>query len=194
MRTAASPPPQGRRPAVFLDRDGVLNATTERDGVPHPPRAVVDVALLDGVVEACRLLRQAGLVLVVVTNQPDIARGSTTAAEVELINAAVVAPLGVDKVMVCPHDDVDRCACRKPKPAMLLVAAQELGLDLDRSTMVGDRWRDIEAGQAAGVATVFVDHGYTERKPQAPDLVVQALLEAVPFVIERALNRSTSPC
>ncbi len=144
------------------------------------------MVLLEGVTEACTQLRAAGLVLVVVTNQPDIARGATTGAAVDAINAAVVSGLGVSRVLTCPHDDHDDCQCRKPRPGMLLDAAAELGLDLERSTMVGDRWRDVDAGRAAGVATVFVDHGYAERKPQTPDLVVGALIQAVPFIVERA--------
>lgn len=177
------------RPAVFLDRDGVLNAAFVRGDTPHPPATVEEVVLLDGVIEACRAFRAAGLLQIVVTNQPDIARGSTTAEAVAAINAAVTGPLGVDRVVVCPHDSGDGCDCRKPKPGMLLAAAAELGIDLARSTMVGDRWRDIDAGRSAGVATVFIDHGYRERKPQDPDRVVGALLDAVPFVIERASKR-----
>ncbi len=177
------------RPAVFLDRDGVLNAVHLRGDTPHPPATVDAVALLDGVEVACRRLRAAGLLQVVVTNQPDIARGTTTAGAVDAINRAVCAPLGIDLVATCPHDSADGCGCRKPKPGLLLDAATQLGIDLSRSTMVGDRWRDIDAGRAAGVATVFVDHGYLERKPQAPDLVVGALLDAVPFIIGRALNQ-----
>ncbi len=177
---------RGLRPAAFLDRDGVLNAVAMHGDVPHPPDHADHVVLLDGVQHACSQLRAAGLVLIVVTNQPDIARGATTCEAVRAINAAVTDGLGVTRVVTCPHDDHNRCRCRKPLPGMLLDAAAALGLDLDRSTMVGDRWRDIDAGRAAGVATVFVDHGYPERKPNAPDLVVRALIDAVPFIVERA--------
>jgi D-glycero-D-manno-heptose 1,7-bisphosphate phosphatase len=177
------------RPAAFLDRDGVLNAAIVVGGIPRAPGSPDTVAWLPGAIEACRQLREAGLALVVVTNQPDIARGNTTVEAVDAINRAVTAPLAVDRVEMCPHDDADHCACRKPAAGMLLRAAAAMDLDLGRSTMVGDRWRDIEAGKAAGVATVFVDHHYQERKPQAPDLVVGALLDAVPFMIQRALKR-----
>lgn len=176
----------GRRPAVFLDRDGVLNAATARHGRPHPPASIAEVAMLPGAAEACRALRDAGLVLVVVTNQPDIARGTTTAAAVAALNEAIVGGLGVAEVCVCPHDDADGCRCRKPRPGMLLDAADRLGLDLARSTMVGDRWRDVAAGRAAGTATVWVDRGWDEAKPQGPDLVVPELIDAVPFLVERA--------
>lgn len=185
-------PEASLRPAAFLDRDGVLNVAPLRGDSPVPPASADEVELLPGVVAACRSLRDAGVALVVVTNQPDIARGATTAASVKAINAAVTAALGVERVVVCPHDDADGCACRKPRPGMLLEAAAELGLDLTRSTMVGDRWRDIDAGRAAGVATVFIDHGYRERKPQAPDVVVGALLDAVPFIVQRAQQRENA--
>lgn len=185
-------PPTALRPAAFLDRDGVLNVAPLRGGTPVPPASADDVVLLPGVVEACRALRDAGLVLVVVTNQPDVARGATTATEVAAINAAVVADLDVARVAMCCHDDGDGCACRKPKPGMLLDAARDLSLDLSRSTMVGDRWRDVEAGAAAEVATVFIDRGYAERKPEAPDLVVGALPDAVPFIVERSQQREST--
>jgi D-glycero-D-manno-heptose 1,7-bisphosphate phosphatase len=164
---------------VFLDRDGVLNRAEIRAGRPHPPATVADVVVLDGVVDACRRLREDGWLLIVVTNQPDIARGTTTAAAVDAINAAVVADLAVDEVVVCPHDDADGCDCRKPQPGMLVDAAERLGIDLASSVMVGDRWRDIEAGERAGTTTVFIDRGYDERRPDHPDHVVGSLPEAV---------------
>jgi len=142
--------------------------------------------LLPGVTEACQALRDAGLALVVVTNQPDIARGATTWDDVAALNAAICGPLGVDEVCVCPHDDADGCGCRKPRPGLIVDAARRLGVDLGRSTTVGDRWRDVEAGQGAGTATVFVDRGYAEREPRSPDLVVQELIDAVPFIVDRS--------
>ncbi len=171
------------RPAVFLDRDGVLNESKVVDGTPHPPGTLSDLRVIPAAVTACRDLRAAGFALVVVTNQPDIARGTDTLANVEALNAAVAAEVPIDEFVTCPHDDADACACRKPLPGMLLDAAGRLGLDLERSFMVGDRWRDIEAGHRAGCTTVFVDRGYTERKPEEPDIVVNELVEAVPQMI-----------
>lgn len=175
-----------RTPAVFLDRDGVLNAATEVDGVPRPPGGVESAVLLEGVEEACRRLRGQGILLIVVTNQPDIARGRVPRKTVDGINAWLTERLGLDAVFVCPHDDDDHCACRKPKPGLLFDAARRFSIDLSRSTMVGDRWRDIDAGAAAGVSTVFVDHGYSERQPTSPDITVSGLLDAVDFVCRRA--------
>jgi D-glycero-D-manno-heptose 1,7-bisphosphate phosphatase len=174
------------RPAAFLDRDGVLNAPVIRNGKPYPPASAEDVIILDGVQQACKELKQAGLLLIGVTNQPDIARGTASADSVGEINALVARRLGMDTIVVCPHDDPDDCACRKPRPGMILDAARRWNVDLSRSTMVGDRWRDIEAGKAAGVATVLVERRYDERKAEAADLVVDSLAAAVDWITQRA--------
>lgn len=171
---------------VFLDRDGVLNRATIRDGRSFPPSRLQDVEILPGVVDACRRLADAGWSLVVVTNQPDIARGTTTREAVDAINEVVVAGLPVTGVVVCPHDDADACRCRKPLPGMLLDAAARWNVDLAASVMVGDRWRDIEAGRQAGVRTILVDHGYTEQLRSAPDHVVASLAEAADLLLEPA--------
>jgi D-glycero-D-manno-heptose 1,7-bisphosphate phosphatase len=171
------------RPAVFLDRDGVLNDAYIVDGTPHPPKSVDEVQVIPSAAEACRNLEAAGYVLVVVTNQPDIARGTETLEGVRAINEAVAREVPIDEFVICPHDDADRCACRKPLPGMLLDASARLGLDVGRSFMVGDRWRDIEAGKRAGCVTVFVDRGYVERGPDRPDFVVRELAEAVPRIV-----------
>jgi D-glycero-D-manno-heptose 1,7-bisphosphate phosphatase len=174
----------GGVPAVFLDRDGVLNRAFVRDGTPHPPARVQEVELLPGVQEACRTLRDAGLALVVVTNQPDIARGTQTRGGVEAINAFVREHLQLDDIRVCPHDDSSGCPCRKPAPGLLLEAARDLAIDLPASVMVGDRWRDIECGKRAGCRTIFIDHHYTEPRPEAPDFTAGSLPEAVPWILK----------
>jgi D-glycero-D-manno-heptose 1,7-bisphosphate phosphatase len=182
----------GARRAVFLDRDGVLNEAVLRDGRPHPPASVGDVAILPGVRDACAQLRAAGYLLVVVTNQPDIARGTTTRATVDAINDHLAGELGLDAVCVCPHDDADRCGCRKPAPGLLLSAAERFGIDLGASLMVGDRWRDIEAGRRAGVTTVWMRSDYSEPPPVAPDHVVDRLLDVVPLVTASVSNGEVS--
>jgi D-glycero-D-manno-heptose 1,7-bisphosphate phosphatase len=171
---------------VFLDRDGVLNCPHVMDGKPHPPQSVEELELLPGVEEACWALHDAGLLLIVVTNQPDVARGTQTMAAVEALNRELSARLPLDEVRVCPHDDADLCPCRKPAPGLLLDAAHDWGIELENSVMVGDRWRDVEAGRRAGCKTVFIDSGYSERPPEAPDLTVRGLSEAVPWILERS--------
>jgi D-glycero-D-manno-heptose 1,7-bisphosphate phosphatase len=180
------------RAAVFLDRDGVLNEVELRDGTPHPPAGVEQLRLLPGVVEACYRLRQLGFALVVVTNQPDIARGKQTLDEVDRMHDALRARLPLDDIVVCAHDDVDDCPCRKPRPGMILDAAARLHLDLGESVCVGDRWRDVEAGKRAGVMAIFVDRGYGERRPTDADAVVTSLPAAVEVIESQRVKGGTT--
>jgi D-glycero-D-manno-heptose 1,7-bisphosphate phosphatase len=169
---------------VFLDRDGVLNDVVLQNGRPHPPATLDDLRILPGVPEACQALREAGFILVIVTNQPDISRGTATRSTVDELNDAVRNLTGVDAVYVCPHDDAQGCDCRKPAPGLLRRAARDLGIDLLRSYMVGDRWRDIEAGQRAGCRTAYVEGQYQERSATGADIVVTDLPEATRWIIQ----------
>ncbi|MFZ1164514.1 D-glycero-alpha-D-manno-heptose-1,7-bisphosphate 7-phosphatase [Mycobacterium sp.] len=181
----------GTRPAIFLDRDGVLNEVELLHGKPHPPAGVEQLRLLPGVVEACYRLRDLGFALVVVTNQPDIARGKQTRDDVDRIHDALRARLPLDEIVVCAHDDIDDCPCRKPRPGMILDAAARVGLDLDTSVCIGDRWRDIEAGKRAGVMAIFVDRGYGERRPTDADAVVASLPAAVGLIESKRVSGRT---
>jgi D-glycero-D-manno-heptose 1,7-bisphosphate phosphatase len=174
------------RAAVFLDRDGVLNEPRMVAGRPYPPATLEALRPLPGVEEACRRLSRAGLLLIAVTNQPDIARGTQTEAAVRAMNDRLQSLLGLDDVVVCPHDDADACSCRKPQPGMLEDAASRWDVDLSRSVMVGDRWRDIEAGKKAGTRTVFLDRQYDERAPEGADLKARELHECTAWIIETA--------
>jgi len=169
-------------PAVFLDRDGVLNRPVLRHGRPHPPESVKDLAVYPDVVPSLRRLKIAEYALVVVTNQPDVARGLQRAEVVHQINRELCTRVEVTAVYVCFHDDADGCRCRKPAPGLLFDAAHELGLDLSRSFMIGDRWRDVEAGRRAGCRTVYIDRSYSERSPQNADLVTTSLADAVSWI------------
>jgi D-glycero-D-manno-heptose 1,7-bisphosphate phosphatase len=172
------------RPAVFLDRDGVLNRTIVRDGVPHPPDSVAEVEILPGVAEALDRLAERGFPLIVVTNQPDVARGTQTCQTVEQINHHLRQRLPLTAFYVCFHDTPDNCACRKPKPGLLINAAGAYNIDLSRSFMVGDRWSDIAAGQAAGCRTLLIDRPYSQGSRCAPDARVKDLSEAVTRILE----------
>jgi len=156
------------QPAVFLDRDGVLNRALVRAGKPFPPARLVDVEILPGAINALQRLADCGYVLIGITNQPDVARGTQSRQGVESINTLIRSRLPVREIFVCYHDHADECDCRKPKPGLILQAAQKYGLDLSLSWMVGDRWKDIAAGQAAGSKTIFVDYHYTETYMGAP--------------------------
>jgi D-glycero-D-manno-heptose 1,7-bisphosphate phosphatase len=176
------------RRAVFLDRDGVVNRVVLRNGKPYPPATMADMRLLPGVREACTKLREAGFALILITNQPDIARGLVSAEQVSEMNRRLQRFLGLDGVGVCPHDDAARCACRKPQPGLLLEAARVWGIELATSFVVGDRWRDIEAGHRAGCRPIFIDYGYAEQRPTAPFIGVGSLREAANWIL-----RSTRP-
>jgi transaldolase len=172
--------------AVFLDRDGVLNEAIRRHGKPHPPADLDQLRILPGVPSAVARLREAGFLTIVVTNQPDVARGAQTREQVEAINGAIRAQVPVDEIRVCYHDDDARCDCRKPGPALIVEAARQHGVDLTASFMVGDRWRDVEAGRRAGCRTVFIDYDYEERRPMPPaDVNVRSLSEAVEWILSR---------
>jgi D-glycero-D-manno-heptose 1,7-bisphosphate phosphatase len=127
-------------------------------------------------------LRTLGFALVVVTNQPDVARGDLEVEVVDAVHRELRQRVVIDGLYVCLHDDADGCGCRKPAPGLLVAAATDLGLDLTRSVMVGDRWRDVEAGRRAGCRTVHLDRGYDERLPEGADLVAFSLAEAVRWI------------
>ena len=171
--------------AVFLDRDGVINRAVVRDGKPYPPAGLEDFELLPGVEGAAAALRAAGYLVVVVTNQPDVATGKQRREVVEAMHDRLRASGLCDDIRACYHTDADDCDCRKPKPGMLLAAARELRIDLPRSHMVGDRWRDVAAGKAAGCTTYFIDSGYRERQPDRPDAVVASLAEAAQQILKK---------
>jgi len=169
--------------AVFLDRDGVLNRSILIDGHPRPPATLEEVQILDGVVEAINILKIHDFVPVVVTNQPDVARGVISKLNVNKINTKIGRFTGIDFFYTCFHDDFDRCDCRKPSPGLIFRASKELNLDTPESFMVGDRWRDISAGQAAGCKSFFIDYLYPEPGPKRPFTAVKSLLEAVKIIL-----------
>ena len=173
--------------AVFLDRDGVINRTFVERGVSRPPPSVEALEILPGVPDALARLRRAGYRLIVVTNQPDVARGRQTRAAVEAINARLLAILPLDEIRVCYHDDADGCACRKPKPGLL---TQGAAVQFSASVMVGDRWRDIEAGRAAGCATVLIETG-SSPLGQEPDARVSSLADAADWILTRSRTDSS---
>jgi D-glycero-D-manno-heptose 1,7-bisphosphate phosphatase len=180
------------RVAVFLDRDGVLNDVKLRNGRPLPPRHVGELTIVEGARSALDALKDHGFELIVVTNQPDIARGEARRADVDLINARLAEALPVDAIEVCPHDDCDFCDCRKPKPGLLLRAGERFRLDVARSFIVGDRWRDIEAGRRAGCRTILVGNGYGERFISPPTITVASLPAAAAWIIQQSRSEGSN--
>ena len=173
------------RMAAFLDRDGVLNRAVVKNGRPYPPATLAELQILPDVPLALQALKAAGLLLIGITNQPDVARGTQRRDVVEAINAALLAALPLDDMLVCYHDDGDACDCRKPRPGLLIQAATKHGIDLASSFMIGDRWKDVEAGRRAGCAAILIDYGYAESGPDgcSPDRAVRSLSEAAAWIL-----------
>ncbi len=174
--------------AVFLDRDGVINRIVVRDGRPCSPPSRDELEILPGVEAAIRALRAAGFLVIVVTNQPDVATGKQSRGVVEAMHRALAEQLMIDDFRVCYEVEREFSTRYKPKPGMLLEAAEEHGIDLRQSFMVGDRWRDVGAGRAAGCFTIFIDYGYKERRPDSPDATVASLLEAAEIILEKSVE------
>ena len=172
------------RRAVFLDRDGVINRPVVRDGKPFPPVTVDEFELLPGVVQACARLRAAGYLIIVATNQPDVGRGTLAREIVEAMHEKMAALIALDRVEVCydPGQGIPS-DFRKPAPGMLLRASAEMGIDLAKSWMVGDRWRDIDCGVRVGCRTIFIDWGYDEQLRAQPDFRVSSLPEALSAIL-----------
>jgi len=169
--------------AVFLDRDGVIIRTDVADGKPVAITSLDALEVLDGVEQAMQRLRAAGFLNIVVTNQPDVVTGRTTRETADAIHRALMAALPIDAIKACYEVDGPDATCYKPKPGMLIEAVAEHDIDLARSYMVGDRWRDVGAGKAAGCHTVFIDHGYDEPLTETPDTVVRSLAEAADAIL-----------
>ena len=177
-----------RKRAVFLDRDGVLNRPVVRDGRPFPPARLEEFELYPDAVNSCAQLKEAGFLLVVVTNQPDVGRGTQSREIVEAMHAQLRSAIpSLDAVEVCFHAGVaqgEPCECRKPKPGMLLRAAAALDIDLSESFLIGDRWRDVDCAHAAGCRAVFIDHGYREILREKPEFTVSNLNDAVRAILK----------
>jgi D-glycero-D-manno-heptose 1,7-bisphosphate phosphatase len=176
--------------AVFLDRDGVLNRPVVRGGLPFPPADPGEFELYPDVVQGCLQLKEAGFLLIVVTNQPDVGRGTRSRESVETLHARLHQTLpGLDGIEVCFHAGArhgEPCDCRKPKPGMLLRAAAAHDIDLKQSFLIGDRWRDVDCAHAAGCRAVFIDHGYREPLREKPEFTVATFSEAVRTILNPA--------
>lgn len=169
--------------AVFLDRDGVINRTIIKDNRPIAPTNARDLQIIEGVSEAITLLRSKNFFVFVVTNQPDIARGNVDIRNVIEINNLLMRDLDIHKIYMCSHDDKDDCNCRKPKDGLFKLASNEYNIELKQSYMVGDRWRDIAAGQSAGCQCLFIDYSYDEKRPELPYTLVDSLIDAAYKII-----------
>ena len=175
---------------VFLDRDGVLNRPVVREGKPFPPATLAEFELSPDAAPSCRRLKEAGFLLVVATNQPDVGRGPQSRGVVEEMHARLLRELPLDRIEVCYDSGEEPSEFRKPAMGMLLRAARALGADLASSWMVGDRWRDVDCGKAAGGRTVFIDRGYREELRAKPDFTVRSLAEAADLILGQGIPKA----
>ena len=168
--------------AIFLDSDGVLNTAIIKEGKPVAPTNISELEIPAEVKPALDRLKLAGYLLICVTNKPDIERGLMTQADVDAIYNKMRKDLPLDDVFICYHENSD---CYKPKPGLLLDATIKYDIDLTKSFMIGDRWRDIEAGQNAHCKTIWIDRGYNEKKPNPPaDYTAHSLTEASDWILK----------
>ena len=174
--------------AVFLDRDGVINRSIVRDGKPYSPRTLADFVLLPYVPDAIQNLSSAGFLVFVVTNQPDIGNGDISQSLVDAMHQQLMGSLPIHKIYICPHSQKAGCDCRKPKPGMLLTAKAEFDITMDQSFMVGDRYGDICAANAAGCNPIFVDYGYKETPDFQVSVRVSSLFEASQIILAKLAN------
>ena len=178
------------RRAVFLDRDGVINRVVVRNGHPHPPARVEDFELNDDVASGCARLKAANLLLIVITNQPDVGRGNQRRETVEAMHSKMRSALpSLDRIEVCYHAGRrygESCDCRKPRPGLILRSAAELKIDLGASYVIGDRWRDIDCARAAGCRAIFIQRGYEETLREVPDFTVRNFNDAVNALLRDA--------
>ena len=169
--------------AVFLDRDGVLIEAGKQFGSPTSVKKIEDVVVESDAISSIKVLKEMGFLCVMVTNQPDVARGKCNMRDVLEINDYLFKTLNLDATYVCFHDGTDNCTCRKPKPGMILEAAKDFQITLNSSYLIGDRWRDIDAGYAASCCTIFIDRNYEEALNVAPQAKVSSLKEAVDWIV-----------
>lgn len=192
-RPLNNPPGSGSRRAIFFDRDGTLNLQVVREGKPYPPATPEEFSLFPEAAGCCRRLKEAGYLLGVATNQPDVGRGTQSREAVESMHRKMLESLPLDFVEVSyDATDAESGGRRKPAPGMLLGAARAHGIDLGQSWMVGDRWRDIDCGARAGCRTIFIDWGYREDLRLPPDFIVHSLAEATNIILQHHLIQTAN--
>lgn len=167
--------------AIFLDRDGVINNVIIKEGKAFSPRKFEDFKFIDGIKDVLERFRTRGLLNIIVTNQPDVARALMEKKELQKMHNLIRESLPIDDIFICPHDDADNCNCRKPKAGMLFEAAKKWDIDLNESFIIGDSWKDMEAGRNAGCITVLIDSPYNKQTDS--DLRVNELLAVAEIIL-----------
>jgi len=168
--------------AIFIDRDGVMNKVIMRNGKPSSPWKLEEFEIFPDVKECLETFREMGFLNIVFTSQPDISRGNLKIEDLEKMHKIILETLPVDDIKFCPHDDKDNCQCRKPKPGLLLEAAKAWSIDLENSFVIGDSWKDIGAGEAAGCKTILIRRNYNKDLKENYNFEVENLKEAIKII------------
>jgi D-glycero-D-manno-heptose 1,7-bisphosphate phosphatase len=171
--------------AVFLDRDGVLNRGFVKDGKSYAPRSIKEFRLLPYAAVSVKKLREAGYLVIVVTNQPDINNGLITRETVDEMHLKLKNKTLVNDIFLCPHSRKENCNCRKPKSGMLIEASQKYNINLKKSFMIGDRASDIAAGIEAGCRTIFINRRYNETAPLNQEITFFSIKSATNYIIKQ---------
>ena len=171
------------RRAIFLDRDGVINKAVIREGRPYPPVNWNEFSWVNGIQDVTQKLKEAGYLLFCVTNQPDVGRGLQDRSMIEAFHKYILESLPLEKIYTC-YDYSNNNPLRKPKPGMIFELRKKYHLNLEDCWVVGDRWKDIDAGNTAGCQTIFLDYGYDETLKSSPDYVISDLRQLIPLVIK----------
>ena len=173
------------REAIFLDRDGVITIPSNIDGKGYAPRSLEEFRFYSGVQNSLEKIRALGFLTLIVSNQPDVANGLLPIHVLEQMNIRMLSDLALDDINNCPHNSLDHCGCRKPKPGMLISSAKKWNIELGQSWMIGDRDSDIAAGFAAGCRTIFIDRNWTEETGEFADFRCDSLERAVELISDR---------
>lgn len=168
--------------AIFFDRDGVINRVVFREGKPSSPWRFEEFEIFSDIKEILEHFKSLNFLNIIFTNQPDITRNNLNIQELEKIHKFLMENLPIDRIEVCPHDDKDNCFCRKPKPGLILQAAQKLNIELSKSYVIGDNWKDIKAGKAAGCKTFLIRSEYNKDYKEDYDFEISNLKEAVEII------------
>ena len=163
--------------AIFFDRDGILIDAPVINGYPKSIKNISELQFCNGIYELCQLLKLK-FILLMVTNQPDVARKNNSKNNVDAINIYIKKKLNLDDIFVCYCSD-DKCKNRKPNSGMILNAQRKFNIDLKNSFFIGDRWRDIDTGYNSNVKSIFVNRGYKEKINRKPNFEVKNIVEII---------------
>jgi D-glycero-D-manno-heptose 1,7-bisphosphate phosphatase len=166
--------------AIFYDRDGVLNDLVRRDGGEYSPQTFNDFKIAENALEVTKYTSSKGFLNIVISNQPDVSRGALMIDELNQMTKLLVQKLFIDEVFYCKHDDSDKCQCRKPDVGLILKASSKLNIDLNKSYLIGDSWKDIEAARKANVKSFLLDRHYNNDYKGAKR--IKSLLDVVSII------------